>query len=178
MSPGALVHHDRAIFASCTWFSIHRLLAMTCGRLELSCEFLACKPKVGDRKSLPIAKNHPKPSQEFREQIGPSLRKMKGFSKSSHQKVHPNFAKNLGRQILGNAFSGPKKGLGEGSTREKIQKWLGEGAKGLSGQEIEKPLALVQIGIAPVQKNSGWCKRLLGDLGSLGPKDLLHATLT
>ena len=32
---------------------------------------------------------------------------MKGFSKSSHQKVHPNFAKNLGRQILGNTFSGP-----------------------------------------------------------------------
>ena len=25
------------------------------------------------------------------------------------QKVHPNFAENLGRQILGNTFSGPKK---------------------------------------------------------------------
>ena len=50
----------------------------------------------GDRKSLSTAKNHPKPSQEFREQIGPFLHKMKGFSKISHRKVHPKFAKNLG----------------------------------------------------------------------------------
>ena len=63
---------------------------------------------IGDRKSLPIAKNHPKPSQEFREQIGPFLHNMKGFSKTSHQKVYPKFAKNFGRQILGNTFSGPK----------------------------------------------------------------------
>ena len=61
----------------------------------------------GDRKSLPIAKNHLKPSQEFREQIGPFLHKTKGFSKIAHQKVHPKFAKSLGRQILGNTFSGP-----------------------------------------------------------------------
>ena len=55
-----------------------------------------------------MAKNHPKPSQEFREQIGPFLHKMKGFSKISHQKVHAKFAKNLGRQILENTFSGAK----------------------------------------------------------------------
>ena len=58
-------------------------------------------------ESLSIARNHPKPSQEFSEQFGPSIRKMKGFSSgNSPQKVHPNFAQNLGRQILGNTFSG------------------------------------------------------------------------
>ena len=62
----------------------------------------------GDRKSLSIAKNHPKPSQEFSEQFGPSIHKMKGFSRNSPQKVHPNFAQNLGRQILGNTLSGLK----------------------------------------------------------------------
>ena len=34
---------------------------------------------------------------------------MKGFSRNSPQKVHPNFAQNLGRQILGNTFSGLNK---------------------------------------------------------------------
>ena len=63
---------------------------------------------LGDRKSLPIAKNHPKTSQDFSEQFGPSTHKIKGFSKNSRQKVHPNFAKILGRQILGNTLSGPK----------------------------------------------------------------------
>ena len=32
---------------------------------------------------------------------------MKVFSKNSRQEVHPNFAKNLRRQILGNTSSGP-----------------------------------------------------------------------
>ena len=59
-----------------------------------------------DRKSLPIAKNPPKPSQEFSEQSWPFLHKFKGFSMNSPQKVHANFTKNLGRQILGNTFSG------------------------------------------------------------------------
>ena len=63
----------------------------------------------GDRKSLSIAKNHPKPSQEVFEQFGPSIHKMKGLSRNSPQKVHPNFAQNLGRQILGNTFSGLKR---------------------------------------------------------------------
>ena len=31
---------------------------------------------------------------------------MKGFSRNSPRKVHPNFAQNLGRKILGNTFSG------------------------------------------------------------------------
>ena len=65
--------------------------------------------KLGDRKSLSIAKNHPKTSQEFAEQFGPSTHEIKGFSKNSHQKVHANFAKILGRQILGNTLSGPNK---------------------------------------------------------------------
>ena len=34
---------------------------------------------------------------------------MKGFSRNSPQKVHPNFAENLGREILGNTFSGLEK---------------------------------------------------------------------
>ena len=61
---------------------------------------------VGDPKSLSIAKNHLKPSQEFSEQFGPSIHKMKGFCRNSLQKVHANFAQKLGRQILGNTFSG------------------------------------------------------------------------
>ena len=71
---------------------------------------------IGDRKSLPIAKNHPKTSQEFSEQFGPATHKIKGFSKNSLQKVHPNFAKNLGRQILGNTFSDPPKKITSTST--------------------------------------------------------------
>ena len=31
---------------------------------------------------------------------------MKGFGGNSPRKVHPNFAQNMGRQILGNTFSG------------------------------------------------------------------------
>ena len=34
---------------------------------------------------------------------------MKGFSRNSPQKVHPNFAQNLGSRILGNTFSGLNK---------------------------------------------------------------------
>ena len=68
--------------------------------------------KLRGPKSLSIAKNHPKPSQEFSEQFGASIHKIKGFSRNSPQKVHPNFAQNLGRQILGNTFSGLKKRFG------------------------------------------------------------------
>ena len=73
-----------------------------------------CTAKLWDRKSLSIAKNHLKTSQEISEQFGPSTHKIKGLSKNSHQKVHPNFAKILGRQILGNTLSAPKK-TGENS---------------------------------------------------------------
>ena len=41
----------------------------------------------------------------------------------------------------------------------------------------EEPLAAVRHGVAAVQKRFGWCKRLLGDFCSLGPKDLLHPPL-
>ena len=61
----------------------------------------------GPKKSS-NSKVHPKPSQEFRELIGPFQHKIKGFGKNSHQEVHPKFAKSLGRRILGNTFSGPK----------------------------------------------------------------------
>ena len=65
-------------------------------------------PKLGDRKSLSIAKNHPKTSQEFSEQFGPSTHKLKGFGKNSHQKVHPNFAKTWEDKFLGIPFLAPK----------------------------------------------------------------------
>ena len=65
--------------------------------------------KIGDRKSLSIAKNHLKPSQDLSEQFGPVIHKLKGFSENSPRKLHSNFAKNLGRQILENTFSGPRK---------------------------------------------------------------------
>ena len=81
--------------------------------LRVSSGFRAVEPiardwiaNLGVRKSLSIAKNHPKPSQEFSEQIESSIHKKKGFRRNSPQKVHPNFAQNLGRQILGNTFSG------------------------------------------------------------------------
>ena len=61
-------------------------------------------PVLGDRESLSTAKSHPKTSQDFSEQLGPSTHQIKGFSKNSHQKVHPNFAKLLERQILGNTL--------------------------------------------------------------------------
>ena len=74
---------------------------------------------VGDRKSLSIAMNHPKTSLEFSEQFGPSTHIIMGLGKNSRQKDHPNFAKNLGRQILGNTISGPQNGgiLGRVLTR-------------------------------------------------------------
>ena len=49
---------------------------------------------TGDRKSLSIAKNHPKPSQEFSEQFGPSIHIKLWVSVGFHPpKVPPNFAK-------------------------------------------------------------------------------------
>ena len=33
------------------------------------------------------------------------MHETKGFCRNAPQKVHPNFAQNLGRQILGNTFS-------------------------------------------------------------------------
>ena len=64
--------------------------------------------KLGDRKSLSMAKNHPKPSQELSEQFRPSIHKMKAFGRNSPKKVHPNFAQNVGKQVLGNTFYGLK----------------------------------------------------------------------
>ena len=64
---------------------------------------------IADWKSLSAAKHNPKTSQKFLNNSGPLTHKMKGSSENSHQKVHPHFNRNLGRQILGNTFSGPKK---------------------------------------------------------------------
>ena len=56
--------------------------------------------KAWGPKNLSIAEIHPKPPQEFSELFGPFIHKIKGFSRNSRQKVYPNFAQNLGRQIL------------------------------------------------------------------------------
>ena len=94
--------------------------------------------KQGDRKSLSIAKNHPKTCQEFSEQFGPSTHKIKGFSKNSHQKGHPNFAKILGRQILGNTLSGPNRNQEEvltgGSFRKGVRVPTGVPGGGVWGR--------------------------------------------
>ena len=117
----------------------------------------------GDRKSLSIAKNHPKPSQEFSEQFGPSIHKIKGFRRNSPRKVHPNFAENLGREILGNTFSGwgparPLRGLPGTSGPEMPKK----SRKGLSGP--------------PAQSRAGGLGRHFRDFfgisGLEGPRDL------
>ena len=51
--------------------------------------------RIGDRISLSIAKNHPKPSQEFSEQFGPSTHRMKGFSQK--RKISPKRKFSAGR---------------------------------------------------------------------------------
>ena len=75
---------------------------------KMSKHFPTSQEIRGPKKSS-NSKVHPKPSQEFLEQIGPFHHENKGFSENSHQQVHPKFAKRLGRQILGNTFSDPKK---------------------------------------------------------------------
>ena len=62
-------------------------------------------------RSLPIAKNPPKSSQTVSAPSRPFLQNVKGLSKTSARQVHSNFAKNLGRRVLGNTFSGPKDSL-------------------------------------------------------------------
>ena len=57
-----------------------------------------------ERKSLSIAKNHPKTSQEFSEQFGPSTHKIKGFSKNSHQKLTRSSPKTWEDKFLGIPF--------------------------------------------------------------------------
>ena len=79
--------------------------------------------KITDRKRLSIAKNHPKPSQEFSERFGPSIHKMKGFGGNSRQKVHPNFAHILGRPILGNTFCGLNKRLQAICLNREVSLW-------------------------------------------------------
>ena len=56
-------------------------------------------------------------------------------------------------------------------------KWLGEGAKGLSGSGREKRFAPVQDGVAPVQSRFQMVRKTLGRLVLPGPKDLLHPLL-
>ena len=55
------------------------LLSPCFGALFFFADLIVGWRNSGDRRSLPIAKNHPKTSQEFSEQFGPSTHKMKGF---------------------------------------------------------------------------------------------------
>ena len=61
---------------------------------------IAATSKFGDQKSLSI-KNHPKPFQEFSEQIGPSMHKMKGFCKNSPPKFTRTWPKTWEDKFLG-----------------------------------------------------------------------------
>ena len=53
---------------------------------------------------------------------------------------------------------------------ENSQKWLGEGAKSLLGQERQRPLALVQQRVAPVQNRVLVVQKTLGRPLLLGSK--------
>ena len=54
---------------------------------------------LGDRKSLPIAKNHPKPSMMFLDKSGLLFTKS-SVIENSHEEVHPNFAKTWEEKFL------------------------------------------------------------------------------
>ena len=60
--------------------------------------------------------------------------------------------------------------------------WLGEGPKGLLDPASKRPLALVRVGVAPVQKRVWVVQKTLGRPLLPGPKksqkDLLHPPLT
>ena len=54
---------------------------------------------------------------------------------------------------------------------ESSRKWLGEGAKGLLDPASKRGLLhWCKMRLHRVKRGFGWCKRLLGDLCSLGPK--------
>ena len=57
-------------------------------------------------------------------------------------------------------------------------KWLGEGAKGLLDSGSKVLLHWCKRELHRCKTGFRWCKRLLGDLCSLGPKHLLHPLLT
>ena len=69
-------------------------------------------------------------------------------------------------------------GPGKLARKGKFAKVFMEGATGLLDPASKKPLAPERNGVALVQKRVRWCKRLLGDLCRLGPKDVLHPPLT
>ena len=73
-------------------------------------------------KSLSIAKNHPKPSQDFSEQFGPSIHKMKGPCRNSNQKSSPELRPKLVEDKLSAA---EKKGsLGRGRSGTSAQSFV------------------------------------------------------
>ena len=68
-----------------------------------------------------------------------------------------------------------------GPKPQKCPKWWGEGAKGLLGQGRQRPLALVQKRVAPVQNRVLVVQKTLGRpllFGSKRTKHLLHPLLT
>ena len=72
--------------------------------------------------------------------------------------------------------------LGNCLKSESSRKWLGEGAKGLLDPASKRPLALVQNGVAPVQKRVWMAQKTLRRPLLPGPKksqkDLLDPPLT
>ena len=66
-----------------------------------------------------------------------------------------------------------------GAKPQKCPKWLGEGAKGPFGpREPKSSCTGAERELHRCKTGFRWCKRLLGDLCSLGPKHLLHPLLT
>ena len=63
---------------------------------------------LGDGESLSIAKNHPKPSQEFSERFGPFIHKMNGFCRNSPQKFTRISPKTWEDKFLGIPLFWPK----------------------------------------------------------------------
>ena len=73
-------------------------------------------------------------------------------------------------------------GPGKLPEKGKFPKCLGEGAKGLldpgSKRSLKSLLHHPKLPLHRCKMGFGWCKRLFGDLCSLGPKDLLHPPLS
>ena len=93
--------------------------------------FSSAQPRIRDCKSLAIAKNHPKPSQELSEWCGPFVHKMKGFGRNSPQKVHANFTPKTWEDKFFQRLRDDKKikfalfrGVGRGGREENCPKML------------------------------------------------------
>ena len=144
------------------------------------------------RKIRSIAKNHPKPRSLPKNFLNNSdLLFTEGFRRNSPQKVHPNFAQNLGRQILGHTipflassdgtcFVGMLSGMSqipEGAQKVYSADTKGAGKTGGGGgaRVVDRQMLPRCTGIPrpPPSNNSGMGQRFGGGGGSwysLGPR--------